>query len=273
MTGPRIATPAGVPPRTPLPADDAWLGTGGYGLAELAAHWAPAATLPPMSAEAMRGADRRAQRMGVPAELLMEQAGAAVAAAARALLHDVERETAGPVLLLIGAGNNGGDGSVAARHLGAAGIRCAVVLVDAATEPRTPEALRNWRRLEGLALVERLHAATAHDVGLLGHGIERAALIVDALLGTGVRGLLREPVRAAVALARSARASGVPVLAVDAPTALDLTSGEPSDPVVRADVTITFHRPKLGLRTRAGRALAGRVLVAPIGIPPGADPA
>lgn len=273
MTGPRLAPPAGMPAATPLPADDAWLAAGGYGLAELAAHWAAAAALPPISAEAMRGADRRAQRMGVPGERLMEQAGVAVAAAARALLHDVEREAAGPVLLLIGAGNNGGDGSVAARHLAAAGIRCAVALMDAAAEPRTPDALRNWRRLEGLARVERLHAASAHDVALLGHGIERAALVVDALLGTGVRGLLREPVRAAVGLVRTARAAGVPVLAVDAPTALDLTSGEPSDPVVRADLTITFHRPKLGLRTRIGRALAGRVLVAPIGIPPGADPA
>ena len=66
---------------------------------------------------------------------------------------------------------------------------------------------------------------------------------------------------------------GVPVLAVDGPSALDLSSGEPSDPCVRADVTVTFHRPKTGLRTRIGKALAGHVLVAPIGIPPEADPA
>jgi NAD(P)H-hydrate epimerase len=61
------------------------------------------------------------------------------------------------------------------------------------------------------------------------------------------------------------------VLAVDCPTAVDLSSGELSDPVVRADVTVTFHRPKTGLLTRRGAAVAGRVLVAPIGIPPGAD--
>jgi NAD(P)H-hydrate epimerase len=61
------------------------------------------------------------------------------------------------------------------------------------------------------------------------------------------------------------------VLAVDTPTAVDLTSGEATDPVVRADVTVTFHRPKVGLLTRRGAALAGRVLVAPIGIPPEAD--
>jgi NAD(P)H-hydrate epimerase len=69
-----------------------------------------------------------------------------------------------------------------------------------------------------------------------------------------------------------ARAAGVPILAVDTPTAVDLTSGEPSDPVVQADLTVTFHRPKTGLRRRVGAALAGRVLVAPIGIPHEADP-
>ena len=63
----------------------------------------------------------------------------------------------------------------------------------------------------------------------------------------------------------------MPVLAVDTPTAVDLTSGDPSDPVVRADLTVTFHRPKTGLSARVGKALAGRILVAPIGIPPEVD--
>ena len=72
-------------------------------------------------------------------------------------------------------------------------------------------------------------------------------------------------------MAVRAREHAVPVLAVDTPTAVDLTTGEPSDPVVRADVTITFHRPKDGPGARVGRLLAGRVLVAPIGIPVLAD--
>ena len=102
--------------------------------------------------------------------------------------------------------------------------------------------------------------------------VEKAALVVDALLGSGVSGPLREPILSAVDLVIRAREAGVPVLAVDTPTAVDLTSGAASDPVVRADVTVTFHRPKLGHATRTGRALAGRVLVAPIGIPGSADP-
>ena len=96
--------------------------------------------------------------------------------------------------------------------------------------------------------------------------------MVDALLGTGVRGTLREPIRTAVETIQRAREAGVPVVAVDTPTAVDLSSGDPSDPVVRADLTVTFHRPKTGLLTRIGAALAGRVLVAPSGIPQQADP-
>ncbi|HKB27862.1 MAG TPA: NAD(P)H-hydrate epimerase, partial [Candidatus Limnocylindrales bacterium] len=86
-----------------------------------------------------------------------------------------------------------------------------------------------------------------------------------------VRGALRDPIRAAVILVREARTKGVPILAVDTPTAVDLSSGDPSEPVVHADLTVTFHRPKTGLLTRRGAALAGKVLVAPIGIPTEAD--
>jgi ADP-dependent NAD(P)H-hydrate dehydratase / NAD(P)H-hydrate epimerase len=263
---------SGVSGDVPLPAQDEFLQARGYDLDALGAHWRAFAQRRPMSAEAMRGADRRAQAMGVPGEALMEQAGVAVAAAARALLEQTERWGRGPVLVLAGPGNNGGDGSVAARHLARAGLPVAVVLV--ATEPRsiTRDAGLNWDRLGREKLVDRIHAGGSRDVRMLRQGIEKASLVIDALLGTGVSGPLREPISAAVELTHAARAGGVPVLAVDTPTAVDLTSGQPSDPVVRADATITFHRPKEGLLTRTGAALAGRVLVAPIGIPAGADP-
>ena len=91
------------------------------------------------------------------------------------------------------------------------------------------------------------------------------------MLGTGVRGQLREPISQAVDVCLGARRAGVPVMAIDTPTALDLSSGTPSQPNVRADLTVTFHRPKEGLLTKHGKALAGRVLVAPIGIPSEAD--
>jgi NAD(P)H-hydrate epimerase len=201
----------------------------------------------------------------------MEQAGAAVAAAARALAIDTERWGRGPIVILVGPGNNGGDGLVAARRLAAIGAPIVVALVAAEARPSTRDAGRNWDRIVRDPAVTIVHTPVARDVAMLDHGIEKAAIVVDALLGTGVRGELREPIRSAVEVINRARAALVPVLAVDTPTAIDLTSGDPSDPAVRADLTVTFHRPKTGLLTRNGAALAGRVLVAPIGIPQEAD--
>jgi NAD(P)H-hydrate epimerase len=224
-----------------------------------------------MTAEQMRGADRRAQLSGVPGRDLMEQAGFAVAAAARSVLNSVDRPSSGRVLVLGGPGNNGGDAFVAARHLAEAGIESVVVLAATGEAPNTSEASANWDALEGMGNIERIHAAAGHEVLLLLNGIERAALVIDGLLGTGVRGRLREPITQAVDVCLGARRAGVPVLAVDTPTALDLTTGTPSQPNVHANVTVTFHRPKQGLLTKYGKALGGRVLVAPIGIPADAD--
>jgi NAD(P)H-hydrate epimerase len=243
----------------------------GLSLDELADRWSDAAARSAIGAEAMTGADRRAQLEGVPGVTLMENAGTAVAAAALALADERGTLAGGPILVLCGPGNNGGDGFVAARHLAAAGEEVAVVLCATQPKPGTPDAGRNWDRLANLPGVTRLHAPTANEISVIAQGIERAALVMDALLGTGVRGTLREPIRAAMVAINRARRDGVPVLAVDTPTAVDLSSGEPSNPVVAADVTVTFHRPKVGLRTKIGARLAGRVLVAPIGIPPAAD--
>ena len=253
----------------PLPTEDPTLF--GLTLDGLAGRWARPMADAPIGAEAMRGADKRAQAMGVPGTRLMENAGCAVAAAVKALAIKTDRWGSGPILILCGPGNNGGDGFVAARYLSRQGARVVAVLVGSENRPVGKDALRNWDRLEGETNVERIHTPVSRDVIILGQGVEKAAVVVDALLGTGVVGPLREPIRAAVDLIGRARRAGVPILAVDTPTAVDLTSGDLSDPVVQAHVTVTFHRPKSGLLAKRGAAVAGRVLVAPIGIPQDAD--
>jgi hydroxyethylthiazole kinase-like uncharacterized protein yjeF len=252
-----------------LPADDPELFE--LDLRGLRQRWADRAALPAIGAEAMRGADRLAQALGVPEERLMEHAGTAVAAAARALAGDTGRWGSGPIVILCGPGNNGGDGYVAARRLALNGARVVVAVVATEARPSGRTAARNWDRIARDSGIAKVHAPVARDVIVFGHGIEKAAVIVDALLGSGVRGPLREPIRTAVEVINKARAGGVPVVAVDTPTAVDLSSGEPSEPAVRADLTVTFHRPKTGLSTRRGAAHSGKVLVAPIGIPPDAD--
>jgi ADP-dependent NAD(P)H-hydrate dehydratase / NAD(P)H-hydrate epimerase len=271
LPAPTPVTPASVDPRTGivLPVDDTALMT--LGLPALVKHWSAAKDLPPMAAEAMTGADRKAQRLGVPGGRLMEQAGTAVAAAVRAVAVDQGRLERGPILILCGPGNNGGDGFVAARRLAHLGLAVLVVFVASEPKPGTRDATVNWDRLANEPRVTRIHAPSPRDLAIVGQGIEKASVVVDALLGTGVRGALRDPIWTAVELIRRAAEAGVPVVAVDTPTAIDLTSGEASAPAVRADLTVTFHRPKAGLLTRRGAAFAGKVLVAPIGIPLEAD--
>ena len=252
-----------------LPADDPEIFE--LDLRGLRRRWAGAAARAPFGAEAMAGADKRAQALGVPGQRLMEHAGAAVGAAVKAIAEATDRWTRGPILILCGPGNNGGDGFVAARHLARAGAEVAAVLVSGAARPATPDAGRNWDRLDREPRVTRIHAGSVADLRLLAKDIDRASVVVDALLGTGVRGELRDPIRTAVEVVLKARAAKVPVVAVDTPTAVDLTSGDASEPVVHADLTVTFHRPKTGLLTARGARLAGKVLVAPIGIPPEAD--
>jgi hydroxyethylthiazole kinase-like uncharacterized protein yjeF len=261
------AFPADVAPR--LPADDPDLF--GLDLRGLRGRWAARAALPAISAEMMTGADRKAQALGVPQERLMEHAGTAVAAAVRALATDLGRWGTGPIVILCGPGNNGGDGYVVARRLALAGARVIVGVVAGESRPRGAAAARNWDRIARDRGIDKVHLPVPRDVAMFAKGIETAAVVVDALLGTGVRGTLREPIRSAVEVIERARAGGIPVVAVDTPTAVDLSSGEPSDPAVRADLTVTFHRPKTGLLTRRGAAYAGKVLVAPIGIPVAAD--
>jgi ADP-dependent NAD(P)H-hydrate dehydratase / NAD(P)H-hydrate epimerase len=260
---------AGADIPAPLPTDDPTLF--GLSLEGLAERWVRSMGSAPIGAESMRGADRRAQAMGISGIRLMENAGCAVAAAVKALAVKTGRWGKGPILILCGPGNNGGDGFVAARHLSRQGARVVAVLVGTEGRPVGKDAGRNWDRLEAEDHVERIHTPVARDLAILGQGVEKASLVVDALLGTGVEGQLRDPIRSAVELIGRARSAGVPILAVDTPTAVDLTSGDLSTPVVQAHVTVTFHRPKSGLLTRRGSAVAGIVLVAPIGIPQDAD--
>ena len=269
MAMPATARPSTPDAAPPLPADDPSIFE--MDLRALRRHWAAQASLPAISAETMTGADRRAQALGVPEARLMEHAGTAVAAAVRAIASDLDRWGFGPIVILCGPGNNGGDGYVAARRLALAGASVIVAVVASESRPRGLTSARNWDRIARDSGIAKVRLAVSRDVAMFGQGVEKAAVVVDALLGTGVRGALREPIRSAVELIGRARAAGVPVVAVDTPTAVDLSSGEPSDPAVTADLTVTFHRPKTGFLTRRGAAHAGRVLVAPIGIPADAD--
>jgi hydroxyethylthiazole kinase-like uncharacterized protein yjeF len=181
------------------------------------------------------------------------------------------------VVVLCGPGNNGGDGFVVARRLAATGRPVLAILVADASKIHAGAAGHNWTVLQAMASrgsLELFVAPTPELLLRLRERIAEATLLVDALLGSGASGPLREPISTAVDLVNATRAhagaAGRPcaVLAVDTPTRIDLTGGARSTPVVTADVTVTFHRAKSGFALdREARRLAGRYLVAPIGIP------
>jgi hydroxyethylthiazole kinase-like uncharacterized protein yjeF len=230
--------------------------------------------------------DEAAQRLGLSEDALMESAGAAVAEVVHAELARLAERVTGPggplaraplVVILCGPGNNGGDGFVVARRLAAAGRTVLAILVADASRISHGAAGHNWSVLQAMAGAGSLELFVAPTPELLLRLRERIAegtVLVDALLGSGASGPLREPISTAVDLVNATRAhaqaAGRPcsVVAVDTPTRVDLTGGARSTPVVTADVTVTFHRAKAGFALdRDARRLAGRYLVAPIGIP------
>jgi ADP-dependent NAD(P)H-hydrate dehydratase / NAD(P)H-hydrate epimerase len=209
---------------------------------------------PLLDAEAMRAVDRWAiERQQVPSLELMERAGLGVARA-------VERHTPdGPVAVVCGKGNNGGDGFVAARVLRAAGrsvtVWCTAPLAEIAGDARA-----NLELLPGeppLQCTELLPA----------DALDAAAVIVDALLGTGFDGEPRDAVRSAI---EAINAAAAPVVSVDVPSGVAASSGEVSGAAVRAAVTVTFHAAKPGLWVNPGKQHAGEVQRIEIGVPRGA---
>jgi NAD(P)H-hydrate epimerase len=178
---------------------------------------------PLYTADEMRAAEARFPNYPASAPELMERAGATAARVALQVFHGAERWT-----VVCGAGSNGGDGRVVARHLSDAGKQVRIVDAKAGdTELGEPQA------------------------------------IVDALFGTGFRGAPRPDARA---LIEHINASDAPVLAVDVPSGVDASTGEVAGPAVKADETVTFHGRKVGVVVAPGRFYVGHLHVVDIGL-------
>jgi NAD(P)H-hydrate epimerase len=198
--------------------------------------------------------DAAAEECGVSTLQLMEVAGWQVA---RCAWHRLRRPAA--VCVVAGYGNNGGDGLVAARHLATWG--CPVRALVLSDEARLTGVVRDHvasARLCGVEVTVDTASAAVRAA------VAEAALVVDALLGTGLRSAPRALQADAI---REINASRVPVLSVDVPSGLDATTGEAFDPTVVAALTCTLTAMKAGLRRGDAVAHAGEVWVADIGMP------
>jgi NAD(P)H-hydrate epimerase len=188
---------------------------------------------PLFDAEGIRAVDRWAiEEQGIPSPELMEAAGTALAEAVAELSPE------GPVRVVCGKGNNGGDGQIAARRLAAMGFEVETALL---WSDRVPANLDAW---------------------LAGAGV-----VVDAIFGTGFSGAPREPAAAAI---EAINRCGAPVVACDIASGVDASSGEIEAVAVEASLTVSFHAAKLGQRIAPGKWHSGELRVVPIGIPDGA---
>jgi NAD(P)H-hydrate epimerase len=192
------------------------------------------------------------EEYGISLVQMMENAGRNLAEqAVRMLAPRPLRECR--VLVLCGGGNNGGGGMVAARHLHNRGATVSVALLP------TPQTLKaapaqQWHILQQLeiALLDRLEFDVVH-------------LLIDALIGYGLRGDLRPE---AAAWITAANDSGLPILALDTPSGLDTTTGRVGEPCIQATATLTLALPKSGLLVEGARHYVGQLYLADISVPP-----
>ncbi|MEW6553340.1 MAG: NAD(P)H-hydrate dehydratase [Actinomycetota bacterium] len=203
----------------------------------------------------MAALDRRAIEGGTPSLDLMERAGRHVAEQAR----DLVGLCAGKKINVVAAkGNNGGDGFVAARYLASWGAEVGIYLLGDEDE-LSADAAANYRRYrEEVGVVERC------DPSRLAEELIGSDLVIDAIFGTGFRGVAEGDHATAIA---AVNASAAPVLAVDIPSGVDAETGAVGGPAVLAARTVTFAWPKVGLYLFPGARQAGEIVVVDIGIP------
>lgn len=205
-----------------------------------------------LTPDEMRAAEVAAAKRGLDTGRLMENAGREVAR----VVDERYARPKGRLLVVCGTGNNGGDGFVAARYL-KKNWSVLVLLLGGPGMIKTNEALKNWTKVEASVVsVPTKEALTTHK-----KFFDRSDVVLDAVLGTGVHGEMREPVATALRMVNAAKAVKV---SVDVPSGLDPLTGEAAPETVRADLTVSLHRAKAGMRGR--EEFTGEVVVVPIGI-------
>ena len=206
-----------------------------------------------------RAIDRFAiEQLGVPGVVLMENAGRVCTDAVCDFLHGPAGRS---VAICTGAGNNGGDGFVIARHLSMRSAKAVLFLISPA-EKLTGEAEVNYRIARNLGL--DIREVGPDELPGLSLELDKFDVIVDAIGGTGIRGGLRGAQAIAV---EQINAAQTPVIAIDIPTGLDCDTGLAEGPVVRAVMTITMLARKKGFDSPESAEYTGEVRVADIGIP------
>lgn len=211
-----------------------------------------------IASAAMKKVDTKAiGEMGIPEAVLIENAGRAVADGAVELLGDVREKR---IILLIGKGNNGGDGLAAARFLLKRGALVTLVLAES-PENFGPGAALQYKIDQNFPFTILRWEKDQNDVL---QSCAQADLFIDALLGTSFHGKVREPIRS---LLETLQMVPVPVLAVDIPSGVEADHGY-TDLALHARMTVTMIAPKPGLYLYPGAGYTGKVILADLNTPP-----
>lgn len=205
--------------------------------------------------------DRRcAEDYGIAPLILMEHAGKGAASVAISM-NRLRRMT----LIVAGCGNNGGDGFVLARHLHNARYPVCVCLIGSALRmARNSPARINFEIVKRLS-IPVVQILESGSLDILEKEVKKAGIIVDALLGTGLKGEVRHHLAAVIEIINK---SGLPILSLDVPSGLDADTGIPLGAAVRATQTATFVATKAGFASDEGRQYTGNITVIDIGVPP-----
>jgi hydroxyethylthiazole kinase-like uncharacterized protein yjeF len=215
-----------------------------------------------VTAEQMRDIDRRAADAGLTTEILMENAGRAVAEETRKIVGSIAGKR---ILVIVGPGNNGGDGLVAGRYLAESGAEVSIYLCS-----KRPEGDENLALAQQRGIISA-RADQDSDFSRFNRLLVSSEVVIDAIFGTGksraLEGVFKEVMTRIIA--EKDKTPALLIMAVDIPSGLDADTGavDPSCPY--ADATITLGYPKPGLYNFPGAERAGRVIIADIGLPPG----
>lgn len=227
-----------------------------------------------VTASEMREIDRRAtEEYGIPSILLMENAARSTADVVAGICANARRDCTearaaargrlGPIHVLCGPGNNGGDGFGAARHLYNRGLPVAVHIFEPLDRFKgTGDSARQFEMAQRLGL--RIYHWPAEQLPVAAGLWRQGRICVDALFGTGMRPPLRPPYDDVVAALGAVRA---PVVALDLPSGLDATAGEAPGPAVEALATVALGLAKTGYARDHGPLLTGEVVIVDIGLP------
>ncbi len=212
-----------------------------------------------LTCEQIRRVDKLAiERYGISGLVLMENAGRNAAS----LIGETYGDN-GSAFIVCGVGNNGGDGFVIARHLHNAGW--SVRLALAGDPSRMTSDTQTNHRITVAMAIPIVVASDAQTQRMIIDSIRKTDVVVDALLGTGFQGDVREPT---ATLIRELNDAGKrAMVAVDLPSGLDADSGQPSNATIQADLTVTFVARKCGFSAQSAARFLGRVEVADIGAP------